>query len=490
MSLFDLSNASPIGKGKFAPAGSIQDLELAKLVGGYKRTIASRYRALNPDELDQLPKGGLWVSPKIDGQVWFLVIDKEELALVAPNGKVITGDIPVLQEAKKFALPRARGRLVLAGELFSLRKDGRPRCGDVAKVLGGGADAEVQRMGFHAYDLLIGGDSENKGPMPAYGDRLDAMRRLCEGGKRLQAIKTVEAADPDAVRDLFDEWVEGGKGEGLVARSKAMGRIFKIKPVFTLDAAVIAFTERADETDQVRSMLLAVMKENGQFQVIGSCGNMGTAAFRKEMHEELAPDAIGSGYSYASSSGALFKFVKPRVVVQVKVTDIQTEDSSGKNIKRMVLELGEDDDGKPRWMPVAALTGVSILHPVFERIRDDKEVNTVDVRAQQVLERVYIENVDEKAEKIERPKSEVLRREVYVKVTKGKTAVRKLLVWKTNKEDHDEDWPAYVVHWTDYSPGRKDPLKRDVRLAPDEDSAEAIAEGMLTDGIKRGWKKA
>jgi hypothetical protein len=326
--------------------------------------------------------------------------------------------------------------------------------------------------------------------MPAYGDRLDAMRRLCEGGKRLQAIKTVEAADPDAVRDLFDDWVEGGKGEGLVARSKAMGRIFKIKPVFTLDAAVIAFTERADETDQVRSMLLAVMKENGQFQVIGSCGNMGTAAFRKEMHEELSPDAIGSGYSYASSSGALFKFVKPRVVVQVKVTDIQTEDSSGKNIKRMVLELGEDDDGKPRWMPVAALTGVSILHPVFERIRDDKEVNTVDVRAQQVLERVYIENVDEKAEKIERPKSEVLRREVYVKVTKGKTAVRKLLVWKTNKEAHDEDWPAYVVHWTDYSPGRKDPLKRDVRLAPDEDAAEAIAEGMLTDGIKRGWKKA
>lgn len=488
MSLFDMKKATPLGKGKFAPAGSIVDKELAKLVSGYKRTIASRYRALTPEELDQLPKGGLWVSPKIDGQVWFLVIDDEEVALVAPNGKVITGNVPVLAEAKKFAMPRAEGRLVLAGELFALRKDGRPRCGDVAKVLGGGADAEVERMGFHCFDLLTGGDSKNPGPMPQYGDRLEAMQRLCKGGKRLQAIKTVEAADADGVRDLFEEWVEGGKGEGLVARSKEIGRIFKIKPVFSLDAAVIAFTERADETDQVRSMLLAVMKENGQFQVIGSCGNMGTADFRKEMHEELAPDAIKSGYSYASSSGALFKFVKPRVVVQVKVTDIQTEDSAGKPIKRMVLELGEDDDGDPKWIPVAPLNGVSILHPVFERIRDDKEVNPTDVRAQQVLERVFIEDVDQKAEKIERPKSELLRREVYAKVTKGKTAVRKLLVWKTNK-DEDPDWPAFVVHFTDYSPGRKDPLKREVRVAPDEDAAEAIAEQMLTDNIKRGWKK-
>lgn len=486
MSLFDLSQADALGDGQLAPAGSVADSDLAKLVSGYKRTIASRYRAITPEELDMLPKGGLWVSPKIDGQVWFLVVEGDEYGLVAPNGKVVTGDVPVLEEVKELVVPRAKGRLVLAGEFFAIRKGGRPRCGDLAQALSGGTDAEVSRLGFHVYDLLIGGDSENPGPMPNYQDRLDAMQRLCKGGKRLQAIKTVECDGPDRVRELFAEWVEGGKGEGLVARSKEMGRTYKIKPVFTIDAAVIAFTERADEKDQVRSLLLAVMKENGQFQIIGSCGNMGTGEFRNQVHEELAPHAIASNYSYASSSGALFKFVNPKMVVEVKVTDIQTEDSTGKPIKRMVLELDEDAE---RWVAVAPMTGVSILHPVLERIRDDKEVNPTDVRAQQILERVHIGDLDQKAEKVELPKSELIRREVWTKGTKGKTAVRKLLMWKTNKEK-DPDWPAYVVHWTDYSPSRKDPIKREVRLAPNEEAAEAIAEQMIADGVKRGWKEA
>jgi len=483
--LFDMKKAEPLGDGEKAPAGSILDPELSKLVSGYKRTIASRYRSLTPEELDQLPKGGLWVSPKIDGQIWFLVVDGKEHALVAPNGKVVMGDIPVLKEAKKTVVKRAKGRVVLAGELFALRKGGRPRCGDVAKLLGGGDDAEVSRMGFHVFDLLTGGDAENPGPMPDYADRLDALRRLCEGGKRLQAIKTVEVEGAGDVPEYFEEWAEGGKGEGLVVRSKEIGRIFKVKPTFSIDAAVIAFTERADENDAVRSMLLAVIREDGQFQVIGSCGNMGTSKFRKKMYKELAPHAIESGYSYASSSGALFKFVDPKLVIQVKVSDIQTEDSSGKPIKRMVLDL---QDG--RWNPVAPMTGVSILHPVFERIRDDKEVNATDVRAKQILERVHIEDLDQKAEKVEKPKSELLTRKVWVKTTKGTQAVRKLLVWKTNKEKQDPDWPAYVVHWTDYSPNRKDPLKRDVRRAPDEDAAEAIADEMITKGVKRGWKEA
>ena len=46
------------------------------------------------------------------------------------------------------------------------------------------------------------------------------------------------------------------------------------------------------------------------------------------------------------------------------------------------------------------------------------------------------------------------------------------------------------MHFTDYSPGRKDPLKRTVRLAPDETTATAIAEDMLASEIKKGWKPA
>ena len=65
-----------------------------------------------------------------------------------------------------------------------------------------------------------------------------------------------------------------------------------------------------------------------------------------------------------------------------------------------------------------------------------------------------------------------------------------MLVWKTGKETTDPDFPAYVVHWTDYSQGRKNPLKREVRLAPNEKIAKAIGADMIEAKIKKGWEES
>ena len=91
--------------------------------------------------------------------------------------------------------------------------------------------------------------------------------------------------------------------------------------------------------------------------------------------------------------------------------------------------------------------------------------------------------------RVETAKSEILRRDVWTKETKGVVAVRKLLVWKTNKEKTNELHPAYVVHWTDYSPGRGSPLDREVKLAPDEKTAMKIADALIETNIKKGWEK-
>ncbi len=88
------------------------------------------------------------------------------------------------------------------------------------------------------------------------------------------------------------------------------------------------------------------------------------------------------------------------------------------------------------------------------------------------------------------PPAELLRREVYTKSSRGLLAVRKLLVWCTHKAEVDRDFPAYVVHWTDYSPGRKEPLQRTVRPAPTEAEALALAEGLVAKEIVKGWVKS
>jgi hypothetical protein len=151
----------------------------------------------------------------------------------------------------------------------------------------------------------------------------------------------------------------------------------------------------------------------------------------------------------------------------------------------MVLE--NTDKG---WRAIRKMPSVSLIHPVMSRLRDDKQVNNVDVRMAQLDDRCFIAESYAQVEKPDRSPSEIVRREVYTKTTKQALAVRKLLVWKTNKDEDDPSFPAFVVHWSDYSPGRKTPLQREVRLAPAKDRAMAIADAMIAANIKKGWEPA
>ena len=481
MAAFDTSRQRPLGPGFQTPGDAITDPELAARFKGYKKSIASRYRAMTGEEIElYTPAGKLFVSPKIDGEMWFLVYHAGEAWLANPRGRSVHGDIPVLKEAARL-LARGKGLVVLAGELFAVRPGGRPRHDDVARAMGGEADAEVGRLGFMAFDVLDGGDAEAEGPFEHYADRLALMRRLLDGGKRVQAIKTDEVEGHGAVRALYASLVDSGKAEGLVLRTED-GRTFKIKPAFTLDAVVIGYTERTEEPGVLRSMALALLREDGQYQICGSCGNMDVDT-RRALFERISPLAAPSGFRHASNSGALYRFVRPEIVIEVKVTDVLADEPDGSPIQRVVCTYTEGEG----WAPVRQLPGVSILHPVFVRVRDDKDADAVGIRMAQVLERVVVPDLDVHAERVELPPSTIVRREVYTKVTKGVTAVRKLLLWQTHKDEADPTYPAYVVHFTDYSPGRKDPLQREVRLAPTLEAAEGIAEDMLTRNVKRGW---
>ena len=86
------------------------------------------------------------------------------------------------------------------------------------------------------------------------------------------------------------------------------------------------------------------------------------------------------------------------------------------------------------------------------------------------------------------PSSTVMTREVAVKTLKGATMVRKLLLWKTNKEEVFRDHPAYVLHLTDFSPNRKEPLKHDIRVSSSEAQIQSLLEEWRKKYFVRGWK--
>jgi hypothetical protein len=484
MEYTDLSNAVPLGPGQITEPNCVRDAELLSQLIRYRRTVAGSYRALTVEEIHTtVPPGSLSVSPKIDGELWFLILDGGKAVLANVRGRIIAGDIPCLMEAVTYAA-KCGERTVIAGELFVATKEGRPRVGDVGSLLSQREGAAVEKLGFAPFDLVAGGDADAELPITGYDSRLAFLQRLCDGGKRLKPVRTESVASAQRVAELFTEWVDGGKAEGLVVRSND-DRVYKIKPSITLDAAVIGYTERRKDPEQVRSLLFALMREDETFQVLGASGNLGDDDMRRSLMTNLQSDEIPSTYRHVSGSGALYRLVKPQTVAEIKVTDLQSQNSSEDPIQRMVLELSED-----RWTSLRQMPGVSLLHPSLLRIRDDKQVNAHDVRVAQVSDYCFIPDASAKVEAETLPSSKVTRREVYTKMAKGVAAVRKLLVWKTNKESADPAYPAFVVHWTDYSPGRKDPLKREVRTAPDEAIAMQIADGMIAANIKKGWEPA
>lgn len=484
MSLYRTDQARPLGAGHKLPGGSLTDPELAQMLASYKRSVASRYKALTHEEIDQLPTGRLLVSPKVDGECWFLIFDGEDVFLANPKGRCLVGDLPILNEAAGFA-SRVRGRTVFAGELMALRKGGRARSGDLARAISGESGEEMKRVAFVAFDLVQGGNDLHRAPTETYEHSLEVMRSTFEGGKRAQAIRTEALTSHDAISERYQEWVASGRFEGLVCRDIAAQRTFKVKPVLTFDAVVVGYIERGEDPTQLRSVLLAMMRDDGQFQVVGRLGNFPGDEVRRELLPKVKGTECPSNYREASNSGAVYRFVRPEVVMEVKAVDVQAERSDGDVIERMVMDF----DPEKGWRAARRKPSVSILAPVFVRVRHDKSVNTTDVRIAQLLERVSVPEVHEQVDALDLPPSEIVTRRVWTKETKGQVAVRKLLVFKTNKHETDASWPDWVVHWTDYSPGRKAPITRKVHLAPDEAAAQALADDLVTAGVKRGWNE-
>ncbi len=150
----------------------------------------------------------------------------------------------------------------------------------------------------------------------------------------------------------------------------------------------------------------------------------------------------------------------------------------------MVLDYNDAGYQVVRSMPLATL-----ISPQFVRRRDDKTNSPSDVRIQQLGDRVEIAMIDKDARSIQRPVSQLLRRDVYAKESKGQTMIRKFVLWKTNKETDGDEYLGYVLHFTDYSPNRKIPLERELRTSNSISQILKLFEAMVAENIKSGWKE-
>jgi len=477
MSVFT-TNWTSYGGGRKAPIGSLELTDLHDKLKNYKKLVAKRYRVVFPDNISRfLPDGNLWISTKVDGELWFLVKRQGEVSLCAYNGRLLQG-VPVAKEAEE-ALANS-GDIIIPGELCAVPPDGssRPRVGHVALCLGD--DNLAKNLAFRAFDVLEA-DGEDWLYRP-YEERYTRLKELLGNGKRCAVVTTVEG-EKDVAADYFAEWVKSGKHEGLVVRSE-QGITYKIKPFITIDAVILAFGEREENgRPEVRELTVGVLRDDGTWHILGSVGTGFSEVDRSTWHDRLSAIEQPSSFRMANREGTLCRFVKPEIILEVKVSDIVDTDSRDMPVRRMALNFNETEG----WSALGTLPIVSLIHPTIVREREDKVIDTANVGLDQIYQHVPFDGRELKATPNDLSKSEVLRRGVFQKETKGNLAVRKFVAFATHKAEEDPNYPPYVVYFTDFSSGRKDPLKTDMRVTADKDMVDAYITNWISENIKKGW---
>jgi hypothetical protein len=167
-------------------------------------------------------------------------------------------------------------------------------------------------------------------------------------------------------------------------------------------------------------------------------------------------------------------------VVEFSCLDVFGENSKGA-ISKMCLNY---KDGT--YTAIGKQPMTSVISPVYLKMRTDKKPDTDDAGLSQITKIIPLDTNATK--KLDLKKSEILFREVYIKESKGMKMIRKFMVWKTNKEATGE-YPAYVYHYTDFSAGRAEMLKKEIKVSDSKKQIEEIFTTELLEKVKKGWER-
>ena len=473
-----------LGRYGTAAAKDLTDPTLWQRTQEYRRFVGSRLAPLDKRDLNsRLPAGEYHLSRKIDGEFAVLVYADGQALLVNPGGTVRVG-LPLLAEAEKQLARAGVKHALIAGEFYYRHPEGaRSRVHDVSRAARGpSSQAELDNLHFAAFDVI---ELDGQPAAVRHTDTYARLHKLLGTGQRVHLVEATQVKSSAEIEQYFASWVEQQGGEGLVLRSDTAGS-FKLKPHHTLDVVVVGFTESTDDRKgMLHDLLVAVMRKDGGLHLLGRVGGGFTDEERRDFLTELKGMTVPSDYVESSPDHVAYQMVRPEWVIEVRCLDLLTQSGRGGNIDRMVLQF---DPQAVRYKPLRRLPLATLISPTFVRRRDDKQVNAHDVRAQQLADLVEIDRLDHNVHQLTQPASELLRREVYTKESRGQTMVRKLLMWKTNKET-EGDFPAYVLHFTDFSPGRKTPLAREVRVSSSREQIEQLWTTMFTENIVKGWTR-
>jgi len=447
---------------------------MKELAQKYKRQTASRYLPVSSEDItSKIIESELYaVSPKYDGHFYLLSFDGTKAKLINHGGNVIT-DLALLKEATDLLKGKCKDA-VIAGELYLHKEGQRTRSFDMTAVL----DEKSSDIHFAAFDLLSLDGEEMVLDVKALDEKLSS---LLTDGKATYPVKNSFVESRSDIADLYKSIIEEGGQEGIVVRSQN-GPTYKVKPLITLDAVVLGFSEgEGSRAGMLRELLVGLCVAKDQYILLTKVGNGYSDDERKSLLKKLAKKKVDSDYIEVSGSNLAFTMVVPEEVIEFSCLDVFGENSKG-TISKMCLNYKDKSYSAIGKQPTA-----SVIAPVFVKFRTDKKASSEDAGLLQINKIFPLAKSDDKQSDLK--KSEIISREVYVKESKGMKMVRKFMVWKTNKEQSGE-YPSYVYHYTDFSPSRAEMLKKEIKVSDSKKQIEDIYAAEILENVKKGWEKA
>ncbi|MEM9587495.1 MAG: hypothetical protein AAGA03_09450 [Planctomycetota bacterium] len=465
------------------PATALADTSLLVKVQDYRRQASARMQPIEGCEIqERIPASTYHVSRKVDGEFAVLVYRDQTAVLLNPGGRVRSG-LPCSEAAASKLRQAGVKTAMLAVELYALHPDRRPRVHDVVKIARQPeSEADLDRLQLAVFDIIEIDDQTVSDPFAETWKRIESW---FGDGPSVHPVEAVWCSQTSEIAGKFETWVQSEDAEGLVVRSDDVGT-FKIKPRHTIDAVVIGFTESTgDRQGLLHDLLLAVARDDGTLHVLCRVGGGFSDADRRDLLSDLKDITCSSDYAEVNGDHVAYQMVRPEMVVEISCLDLVSLNTRGLPMSRMVLDFDADAS---LFRIVRRLPLVSVISPQFLRVREDKSSMADQIPIRQVADRVDVQRCEISARKMVAPPAQMLRRSVYAKQWRGHTMIRKFVTIQTNKAEDSDEYPPYVLHYTDYSPGRKIPLAREVRISTSRQQVDQLCEQMIEENIKKGWE--
>ena len=447
-------------------------MDLQSSIKSFKNNVASKYDFLDASNLEQIGDQKYFCSKKIDGQTFFLAVQEGTIQILNSSFQDYSPNLQhIVDQVKNLKI---KEKIIFVGELFDSSKK-RERNGDV--IVGLSSKEKSSNLALALFDIVKQENTSHN-----FSDKYVKMQKLFgdDNTKPIFALAQQEL-ELSEIQKFFDDCLQNDS-EGIILRNDA--NIIKVKKQESIDAVILGYTLELDQKT-LRSVSFGSFKSSNEIIFIGSSGNFDSSINQSDLLSQLQKLNVECDYIQIASNGTAYQFVKPEIVISVDFYDTQIEKSDQQPIKKPIFSISNDS-----LRCIGKNQSMSFLASTISAVRSDKEANTDQCGLSQ-LTRITGLNEDyfDLSLDLENlAKSEITKIQTFVKESKKGKAIRKFILWKTNKEKTGV-FPPYVFYYLDYSEGRKDPIKRDLNPFDDEKKALNFFNLAIEENIKKGWEE-